>query len=181
MKKLILLSAKATEGKTAFAESLKKQLEQKGRKVCIMRYASSIKRILTEYYGWNGEKTEYWRVRLQQLGTDVIRNKMNMPNFHVNRIIEDIQIVQDDFDYIILDDSRFLNEMEIPLQMFDYKVATVRIHRNNYISPLTPEQQNHPSETSLDDYQFQYEFWIDSGLEYIDNAAKAFVEEVLGE
>ena len=40
--------------------------------------------------------------------------------------------------------------------MFPRKVVDVRVIRDNFVSPLTVEQQNHRSETDLDDYRFTY-------------------------
>lgn len=182
MKKMILLSAQATGGKTTFANMLKEQLEAKGKKVCIMRYASNIKRILTDFYGWKGEKTDYWREKLQNLGTEIIRIKMNRPMFHVQRVCEDIEIIQDDFDYVIIDDCRFPNEIKYPEAVFGDKVLTVRLHRLNYESPLTPEQQAHPSERALDGYtNYDKEIWMGTGLDIIEREVKRFVKEALDE
>lgn len=161
---------------------LKSQLEAKGKKVCIMRYASNIKRIMTDFYGWNGEKTDYWRTKLQILGTEIIRIKLNRPMFHVQRVCEDIEIIQDDFDYVIIDDCRFPNEIKYPEAVFDDKVMTVRLHRLNYESPLTPEQQNHPSERALDGYtDYDVELWLNTGLNVVEGAVCRFIEEKLNE
>ena len=156
MKKMILISGKAENGKTTTAEFLKSKLEALENKVVITRYAYYLKDLATRYCGWNGTKDEAGRELLQQLGTDIIRQKLNKPNFHVGRICEDIEICQDYIDYVIIDDARFPNEIYYPKAMFGDKVVSVRVNRKNHKSSLTSEQQKHISEIALDDFNFDF-------------------------
>ena len=156
MKNMILVSGKAENGKTTTAELLKKRLELLGYKVVITRYAYYLKDLATRYCGWNGTKDEAGRELLQQLGTDIIRQKLNKPNFHVGRICEDVEICQNYVDYVIIDDARFPNEIYYPKAMFGDKVISVRVNRKNYKSSLTSEQQKHLSEIALDDFNFDF-------------------------
>lgn len=155
MNKIILISAKAQNGKDTCSDYLKNKLESNGSKVAVMHYAYYLKDILIRFYGWDGKcKSEYWRSMFQYLGTDKIRNKMKKPLFHVNRVCEDIQIIEDDFDYVIIPDTRFINEIHYPKALFPDKVVEVRVIRDNFVSPLTMEQLSHISETGLDNYKF---------------------------
>ena len=156
MRKMILFSGKAEHGKTTASEILKKQLEELGYKVVITRYAYYLKDLATRYCGWNGQKDNGGRELLQQLGTNIIRQKLNKPNFHVGRICEDIEICQDYIDYVIIDDARFPNEIYYPKAMFGDKVVSVRVNRKNHKSSLTSEQQKHISEIALDDFNFDF-------------------------
>lgn len=159
LKKIILLSGKAENGKTTFANMLKNILEASGNKVVITRYAYYLKDLATRYCGWNGEKDDFGRSLLQQLGTDIIRIKLNKPNFHVGRICEDIEICQSYVDYVIIDDTRFENEIYYPKAMFGDKVISVRLNRTglNFTSSLNSNQLSHISETALDNFiNFDY-------------------------
>lgn len=157
MNKLILLSGKAEHGKTTTAELLKDALEKKGYNVVITRYAYYLKDLAVRYCHWNGIKDEHGRNLLQSLGTDIIRQKLNKPNFHVSRVCEDIEICQDFVNYVIIDDTRFPNEIYYPKMMFgDEKVISIRVDRKDYVSSLTKEQQNHISEVALDNFDFDY-------------------------
>lgn len=183
MKKLILISGKAMHGKTTFANYLKKHLEEHGKRVCIVNYASHLKNIAKAYYGWDGkDKSEKWRNLLQQLGTDRIRVQMNKPFFHAHRMCEDIEIIQDDFDYIISDDMRFKNELYYPMAYFPNKVMTVRVHRYNFVSPLTKEQQLHASEIDLDGIEMNEDIRVYSGeVDYLSDEAKCMCLALIGE
>lgn len=155
MKKIILISGKAGHGKDTFAEMLKTEFESQHQKVVITHFAKHIKRILQDYYGWDGvTKDDYWRHKLQYLGTEMIRGQLNKPFFHAQRACEDIAITANDFDYYIIPDCRFWNELSYTQAYFPRKVIDIRIIRSNFESPLTAEQQQHRSETDLDDYDF---------------------------
>ena len=154
MKKIILFSGKAENGKTTAATILKSILEKRGEKVVVTRYAYYLKDLAKRYCDWDGEKDEEGRRLLQVLGTDIIRNKLNKPNFHVGRVCEDIEICQDSVNYVIIDDARFPNEIYYPKAMFGDKVISVNVKRTdpNFKSKLTDEQLKHESETALDNF-----------------------------
>lgn len=161
MKKVVLISGKAEHGKTTFANILRDILVSEGYRVVITRYAYYLKDLATRYCSWDGNKDETGRRLLQQLGTDIIRQKLNKPNFHVGRICEDIEICQNYVDYVIIDDTRFENEVYYPKAMFGDKVVSIRVNRVNedltpYNSSLTDEQKKHLSEVSLDNFNFDY-------------------------
>lgn|SRR5574344_1203604 len=162
MIKIILISGKAENGKTFSANYIKEKLENDGYKVVITRYAQYLKLIASQYCGWNGKKDEAGRSLLQNLGTDIIRIKYHKPLFHVARVCEDIELTQDYYDYVIIDDVRYLNEITYPISIFGNKIVTIRVNRfekdmkTPYNSSLTDDQKNHISETSLDDYCFNF-------------------------
>ena len=157
MDKIILISGKAEHGKDLSASILKEYLEQKGKRVVITRYALGLKEMAKTYCGWDGNKDDKGRELLQKLGTDKIRKEMNLPNFHVTRLMEDILICQDYFDYVIVPDCRFPNEVEVPKAMVGKdKVIDIRVTRLNHISKLNEKQMRHESEIALDDYKFSH-------------------------
>jgi hypothetical protein len=126
-----------------------------------MLFAKYIKQYAKDYFGWDGREETKPRELLQQMGTELIREKLRKPNFHVSRTCEDIEILSEYFDYFIISDCRFYNEVYYTKAIFPLDTITIRVNRTNYISELTPEQQAHKSETELDDY---------GGFDYIINA-----------
>jgi len=187
MNKVILLSAKACHGKDSFADMITYLLVEKGYKVSKTHFAKYIKGIAIDYYGaktLDGSyntivKTDEMRNKLQQLGTEIIRQKMKMPLFHVSRICEDIAIVEDDFDYIIVSDARFWNEIDFVKAYFPKRVVDVRLVRLGYQCTMTEEQQNHPSEIDLDDYNFTSIISYEEGLNNLQLEAESFVSNML--
>ena len=162
MKKIILVSAKARNGKDAVAELAKQELELKGEKVLICHYADLLKYICRTFFDWNGIKDDDGRTILQHVGTDTIRMKNNRPDYWVDFIIDILWMFYDEWDYVLVPDCRFDNEIERMKDEFDGNpygrdmVHSVRVNRPNFDSGMTQEQLNHPSECALDNYKFDY-------------------------
>jgi len=146
------ISGKAESGKNEVCRIIKEHYESKEIKVCEMLFAKHIKQYAKDYFGWDGEEETKPRDLLQKIGTNLIRDKMNNPNFHANRLIEDVNILSNYFEIFVISDCRFPNEVGLVRQAFQDNVITIRINRPNHISELTQEQLNHQSEAALDNY-----------------------------
>lgn len=182
MEKIILISGKAGHGKDATAQIIKELLEENGKKVAITHYAKHMKDMLREFYNWNGIKDKWARDKLQWMGTEKIRQGMNMPEFHVNRTCENIDIVQEDFDYFLIADCRFPNEISYVDDYFGREnVYAIRVQRLNYQSKLTDEEQKHLSETALDGFnEWDYKIVTSyDSLDYLKNQCKVVVDKIL--
>jgi len=159
--KVILFSAKATEGKDASANILKELLERDGKRVLLTHYADLLKYICRTYFGWDGQKDDAGRNTLQRVGTDVIRK--DFPNYWVKFVSEILLMFPNEWDAVLVADCRFPNEVEEMAKLFD--TFAIRVTRLDYESPLTDEQKQHVSETALDNYQFDYYLDSCSGLD----------------
>lgn len=170
MKQTIILSGKSGAGKDMLAQFMKEELEKHNMRVLIIHYADALKWILKDYFNWDGKKDEVGRTLLQRVGTDIVR--ATHPGYWTGIVVGLIQSLEpySDFDVAIVPDARFSNEIDIALENLQNCVA-VRIERTNtdgteWINPqLTEEQRQHPSETSLDCYGFDYIIHNDEGLE----------------
>ena len=145
--KVICISGKAQHGKDTSANLLKMMLEADGYKVLIAHYGDLVKDICTPFFDWNGEKDVYGRSLLQRIGTDVIRRQE--PDYWVSFVADILKFFDGEWDYVLIPDSRFPNEVDY-LKEHGFDVIHMRVIRQNFVSPLTPEQQKHPSETALD-------------------------------
>jgi phosphomevalonate kinase len=180
MKKVILISGKARHGKDIFAELLKKQLVDKDCKIVIDRFAKYIKSYLKDYYLWDGiTKNEFIREKLQQLGTEIIKEKLNYKYFHSQRLAQDFQIVENDFDYFLVPDTRFEDEIYLMKSMFTNKVITVRVQRDGITGGLTKEQLQHKSETALDNFKFDWVVKNNGTLEDLQREVNVFIKHKL--
>ena len=144
--RLICISGKAQHGKDTSAEIIKGFLEDSGARVRIIHYADLLKFICKSWFDWDGQKDEYGRTLLQRVGTDTIRSKD--PDYWVDFVAGLLKLFPDEWDYVIIPDCRFPNEINVMKANFD--TIHLRVNRTNFISPLSPEQQNHKSETALD-------------------------------
>lgn len=179
MNNIILISGKACHGKDTFAKFLKEGLENKGKRVLICHYGDLLKFIAKAYLGWNGKKDEEGRKLLQQVGTGLIREKE--PNFWVDFVIKMLRYFGYMYDYVLIPDVRFPNEVDKVKEAFGDNVFHFRVVRPAFISDLTPEQLKHPSETALDDYPPDCELLNDGTLKEFEEGVKAdsFLKKIL--
>ena len=170
--KIVLISGKAQNGKDTVANILKEKLEQKGNKVVITHFSDLIKFVCEKYFGWDGQKDEKGRTILQYVGTDVVRSIK--PNYWVDFIIEFLSMFREEWDYVLIPDVRFPNE----ITRFDesWDITSVRVTRLNFTSTLTEEQKNHSSEMALDDFYFDYTIYSESGLDKLEKEVDGFIE-----
>ena len=175
--RVICISGKAQHGKDTSAEMLKEMLEADGYKVLIAHYGDLLKYICTAFFGWNGEKDDYGRSLLQRIGTDVIRKKD--PEYWVSFISGILKIFDGEWDYVLIPDSRFPNEIAY-LKSNGFDVTHLRVIRNNFVSPLTLEQQVHPSETALDNVVPDYHINNHGTLSDLSNAISKWITNING-
>ena len=183
MKGTIILSGKSGSGKDMLAQFMKEELAKHGQKALIIHYADALKWVLRDYFDWDGKKDEIGRTLLQMVGTDIVRTRH--PNFWTGIVVGLIQAFEptSTFDVAIIPDARFPNEVDISLENLKNCVS-VRIERKNadgtdWVNPvLTEEQRNHPSETSLDVFAFDYIIHNDEGLELLRESAKTILEDL---
>ena len=84
----------------------------------------------------------------------------------------------DQWDYILIPDTRFPNEIEV-LKAHGFDVSTVRVNRSNYESKLTEEQLKHPSETSLDNWDFDFYINNNHALENLEWMTNAVINDII--
>lgn len=148
--KIILISGKAEAGKTTAANIIKCYLCGIGKRAAIVPYGQYVKDTAKMIFGWDGQKDENGRQLLQWWGTDVVRKKNE--NFWVNTVMRLAAVLDGEIDYLIIDDCRFPNEID--LWKDEYGYLTLRIERPGHENALSDKQRKHPSETALDDYEF---------------------------
>ena len=147
--KVICISGKAQHGKDTAALFLKEELELGENRVLIAHYGDLVKYVCKSYFDWDGRKNEAGRELLQYVGTDIVRAED--PDYWVSFISDMLTFFYDAWDYVLIADCRFPNEIEHLIKL-GFDVTHMRIIRDNYVSNMPDEQQCHASETALDDY-----------------------------
>ena len=151
--KLFILSGKARSGKDTVANLIKDYYSDK--EVITISFGHYIKDYVKRISNWNGDEESKPRELLQQIGIELIKNKIDNKLF-IKRILEDIEVFSYFYDIIIVDDVRLLDEIKILKEKHQDSIS-IRVIRNNYESGLTVEQKNHITEIDLDDYtNFDY-------------------------
>lgn len=172
--RVILISGSARFGKDSTAFMMKELLEKQKKKVLIIHYADNLKLFAKNYFGWSGQKDQKGRELLQWLGTDVIRK--NYEDTWVDMVVALLKGIKTLYDYIIIPDVRFPNEIDRMRDNFD--CITVRVIRPNFDNGLTEEQRKHPSETALDNYPMEYELINDGDLKKLLETTRTFLKNI---
>lgn len=173
---VILLSGKAGSGKTSTAKYLKNIANQLGFEADIFSFGKQVKEVCS-WFGWNGLKDERGRKLLQSIGMAVRDYDLN---FWVDYLFkEEIDNhVRNPFDFIIIDDNRFINEIEYPKNK-GYQVFTVRIMSENF--GLSGKLSEDRSENSLpEEPTFYFDVIYNMGsFEDLYNASERLIKKIL--
>jgi hypothetical protein len=148
---IILFSGKAESGKTLAAKITKERLEAKGYKVVKLSYGDYVKQTAKMLFEWDGQKDEAGRALLQWWGIDFVRDIE--PDFWVDTIIRLCDVIRNMYNFVIIDDARYENEIDRWMD-YDYCATAVRVERPSHENILSSVQREHISETSLDNYPF---------------------------
>ena len=109
--KIIILSGKAQSGKNISANIIKEYYEKKNKKTVLISYAFYLKVYVKEILGWDGNEETKPRAFLQNIGTDVIRKKID-ERFLIKRLISDITVLSYYVDVVVVTDVRLPLEFE---------------------------------------------------------------------
>lgn len=174
--KVYLICGKARHGKDTTANFMKEYYESLGKKPCIMHIGNYIKHFAKDYFGWDGKEETKPRELLQELGTGIIREKMNKPFFFTTRLLEDIEVLENFYDCILIADVRL--PLEIEEIKKKYQDSTViRVNRVDFESELTSKQSKHVTEIALDEYQ-NYDYILENTtLEALEEQAKNVIRK----
>lgn len=172
---IFVIYGKARSGKSTVTEYIKEYYENKNLKAIDIMYAESIKNYAKKILDWDGLDETKPRDFLQQLGTEIIRNKIDN-NFFINRVLQDIEVYSYFYDAIIITDARLKEEIEIPYNKYE-KVIRIKIEGNK--SDLTEKQKKHVTEIALDNYdKYEYKIINNGTLEELKSKVNNILDEV---
>lgn len=172
MVKIICISGKAQHGKDTTASFLKSILENYNKKVLIIHNADLLKYMCKQLFGWSGRKDEEGRRLLQYIGTDVVRERE--PSFWVDYIIKIAKMFEDNWDYILVPDCRFPNEI-VRFVESGFVTYHIRVNRGDFDNGLTNEQKNHQSETAIDNIVPDYILHNCSDIDHLSRSVASMV------
>ena len=178
--KVICISGKARAGKDTYAGYLAEELRSDGYKVLVVHYADLLKFVCKQFFDWDGSKDEHGRWLLQYVGTNVVREKNH--DFWAQTLMCLLDYLEDfaQWDFVIIPDARFHNEIDM-VKEFGFPMLHFRVERPGCDSDLTEEQKSHPSETGLDDAEYDLIIENDGTLRDLMESAITTVVWMLGE
>lgn len=176
--KVFIISGKANSGKDTTANLINNYVKLKNLKSVNLQISSYIKMYAKEISGWDGSEDNKPRSLLQELGTEIIRNKIDDKLF-IRRIIEDIKVYSYYFDVITISDARLPLELDLIKNEFLY-VYRLNIIRPDFESSLSSNEKKHITEVALDNYN-DYEYIVnnDGSFDDLNKKIVKIVDEVL--
>lgn len=173
--KIFVIAGKARHGKDTVAGYIKDYYANK--KVINLAYGSYIKEYAKKISDWDGSDETKPRELLQELGTEIIRQKIDK-DFFVKRICEDILVYSYYFDIITISDARFPDEIERPKSKFE-NVISIKVVRDGYDTVLSKKEQKHLTEVALDEYNnYDYVIHNDGTLDDLKNKVFDLVRRI---
>ncbi len=175
--RLYLISGRARNGKDTMSQMMQQEYEILGKRVCFIQLMRPLKWLLKDYFGWDGSEETKPREKLQKMGTELIRQELGMPYYFIDRLTENIHILEKYYDVFLVTDVRLPLEIETLKERFPGSIS-INIIRKEYESSLSQEEQVHYTEVALADYKnFDYEV-INESLEGLKKEVKRIVSEV---
>ena len=103
---------------------------------------------------------------------------MNKPNFFIDRLLQDIEVLDNFFDVAIVADVRLPIEFDTIKNIYPDTVK-MSIKRPELVSELSSSEQKHITEVGLDNYSdYDYNI-INKDLESLEQEALRIVKEEL--
>ena len=167
--KVYVIGGKAKCGKSSFGNFLREELKDYGHKPCVMHITGPLYGYAKNYFDWE-EGDEKPREFLQKMGIEIIKEKMGKDNFLLDRLFEDIEILENFFDTFIITDARLIKEFEFIKSKY-LDVVTIKIVRPDFDPELNEEEAHHITETEIDNYD-KFDYVIENkGLDELKEAA----------
>lgn len=176
--KIFITAGKANSGKDTTCELIDNYFKLKGKKIVNLQFSSYIKMYAKTLSGWNGDEDTKPRSLLQELGTEIIRKKIDN-DFFIKRIIGDIEVYSYYCDAITISDARLPEELDSIKKSFK-NVYKIKIERPNYENNLNDTERKHITETALDNYDdYDYVLVNDGSIEELNEKVIKIIDEVI--
>lgn len=176
--KIIMLAGKARAGKDTTANFIKEYGIKNNLKVINLQFSFYIKYYAKLISSWDGSEETKPRTLLQQLGTDIIRDKIDNYYF-IKRIVDDIKVLNYFADIITISDTRLPEELDTITNTYP-NVYKINIERSDFNNNLNSKEVLHRTETSLDNYtNYNYIIDNDGTLEDLQNKINDILKEII--
>ena len=159
--KIFMISGKAGTGKNTISSIIK---EFYGDSAIEISFSYYIKDYAKRVSNWDGCEETTPRELLQNLGIELVRNKIDSKLF-INRTLEDIEVFSYFYDVIIISGGRLVEELETIKTNYpnSISIGVVSDMNNN----LTDTEKSHFTEVALDNYN-KYDYKINNSGSYED-------------
>ena len=175
--KIYLLAGKAASGKDLLGSYMKNKYDYKGESACILHITTPLYEYARNYFSWDGDLRNKPREFLQEMGIEIIRNKLHKETFLVDRLCEDIEILKNYFSVFIITDGRLISEFNLLRKRFK-NIKIIYVKRDGYNNNLSLKEKNHITETDMENYtDYDYVIKNTNKEELFKEADKIISEE----
>lgn len=176
---IYLISGRARHGKTTTANMIKDFYKEKGKRTVVTSYGKYIKMYAKELSDWDGSEATKPRDLLQNLGTEVIREKLGKNELFVKRIDDDLDVYNEYVQAVMIDDVRLPVEIDYFKERYPSRIKTIHIIRTNFETELNSKQQSHITEVGLDNYEgYDYTIINDGTLDDLRDKVYDMIGEI---
>lgn len=175
---VFLVAGRARSGKGTISKIIFEYYIKKNQQVISSPYTKYLKKYIEEITGNKITEDNKPRELLQKISGELIKSKLNKPNFFIDRQLEDLEIYSYFADVIIIPDVRFKEEIDIVKEKYK-NVVSIGVIRPNYQSDLTYEQQQDITEIALDNYnEYDYTIINNNTIEELSNTVLKILESI---
>ena len=177
---IFIISGKAKAGKDTTASIIKNYGKENNLKVINLQFSSYIKIFAKLITDWDGKEETKPRSLLQELGTEIIREKIDN-YFFINRIIQDIKVCSYYADIITISDARLPEELDSISNAYPGSIK-MNIIRPIFENDLSNTEKNHITEKGLDNYHnYDYIVSNDGTIEELKNKVENILNNLIKE
>jgi len=180
--KIIAFSGKAQSGKTETSKILKTIALDDDITVTIVSFASALKKIATDYFGWDGDKEIYYNEDgsiVQDKGRQLLINigqqfRAIRPTIWVDIAMDKIKKLDQENpenNIFLIDDLRFKNEANVINKIEN--AAIVRVSRKEGALDI-----DDISEKDLDDYDFEENLKNNGTLKELEEGVRELYNKI---
>ncbi len=171
---LYLIGGKARSGKDTLANLIAKQYQKAFKKTAILHMTEPLDELCKNYFGWDGKEETKPRELMQQLGIEIIREKMNEKDLLKRHLVDKIEILSSFFEVIVVADLRLIEEFSYLKARYP-KAIQIHLLREKENGLLENEKQ-HLTERDLEQ-PYAYDYVLqNTTLESLEEEAKKMVE-----
>ena len=175
---IFLVAGRARSGKGTISKIISEYYIKKNQQVISSPYTKYLKKYIEDITGNKITEDNKPRDLLQKISGELIKSKLNKPNFFIDRQLEDLEIYSYFADVIIIPDVRFKEEIDIVKEKYK-NVVSIGVIRPDYQSDLTHEQLMDVTEVALDNYnEYDYTIINNKTKEELSNKVLKILESI---
>lgn len=177
--KIYMIAGHARNGKDSLAKAILSYYEKQKKRGINLQFSYYVKEYAKKISAWDGSEETKPRELLQNVGTELIRKKIDEELF-IRRMIEDIKVYSYFFDVITISDTRFDLELIRLAETFS-NIKRIKVIRPGVEDILGNLMQHETEKGLVNDEIYDMIINNDGSLEELERKAYQMLEGELDE